>query len=231
MESFYGGERGFSFEIVKTFSSKSAMVTEFKKGSSYTEVNYNEYVLIDSGNKNDTSRGDIYRRGYDYNNSDGGAIYISNIAGPDGNAPMLELDTYSNVESRHQQNPSDKYGSGNCTVANGNLLPGKTSTGTFNDSIQYNYCSERDENLTDTNVYMGFKIPYPVIEFTSLDSGESGDDQVTRQDDGSHPFYAKYKINTNTGTISITGPSNNENASRAATELSKNGGIWFVTES
>ena len=73
--SFYGGRRGASFVIVKNYPSIAEMVKAFRQGGSYKVVNYDEYVLIDTVNKNDKDNGKIYRRGYDYNNDLGGAIY------------------------------------------------------------------------------------------------------------------------------------------------------------
>lgn len=80
--SFYGGKPGSSFAVVQNFSSVSLMVENFAKGPNYTDVNYDEYVLINTVTKTDPDNGKIYRRGYDYTDSMGGAIYIGTIAGP-----------------------------------------------------------------------------------------------------------------------------------------------------
>lgn len=102
MESFYGGRQGFSFIIVKSFSSISEMIDNFKKGPLYTEIHYNEHILINTINKNDPDNGKIYRRGYDYTNELGGAIYVGTVVGPAGPAPMLELTTIEQVKSKQQ---------------------------------------------------------------------------------------------------------------------------------
>lgn len=80
--SFYGGKPGSSFTVVQNFSSVSLMVENFAKGPNYTDVNYDEYVLINTATKTDPDNGKIYRRGYDYTDNMGGAIYIGTIAGP-----------------------------------------------------------------------------------------------------------------------------------------------------
>ena len=83
-ESFYGGRRGASFIIARTFASKEEMITEFQKGSVYKEVKFDEYVLINSDNKAYPENGNVYKRGYDYTNDVGGAVYIGRFSGPTG---------------------------------------------------------------------------------------------------------------------------------------------------
>ena len=134
--SFYGGRRGASFVIVKSYKTIKApaednlgfnkiirmdlglaedaeistenrekwladncMVYCFSQGGAYKTVNYDEYVIIDTYNKNDIDNGKIYRRGYDYTNvENGGAVYIGQIVGPAGMAPHTELKEYDAVE-------------------------------------------------------------------------------------------------------------------------------------
>ena len=52
MSNFYGGKDGRSFIIVKEFQSIHEMVEKFKLGPVYTEVNFDEYVLINTVNNN-----------------------------------------------------------------------------------------------------------------------------------------------------------------------------------
>jgi len=65
--SFYGGRKGASFVIVKSYPDIPTMVAAFKQGTAYTIVNFDEYVLINAVNKNHPDNGKIFRRGYDYN--------------------------------------------------------------------------------------------------------------------------------------------------------------------
>jgi hypothetical protein len=65
--SFYGGEKGTSFVIVKNYPDVPTMCEDFRKGESFTEVNYDEYVIINTANKNHADNGKVFRRGYDYN--------------------------------------------------------------------------------------------------------------------------------------------------------------------
>jgi hypothetical protein len=71
--SFYGGRRGASFIIAKSYESIAAMIADF--GTDNCSVGYDEYVMISPSNTNDTDNGKLYRRGYS-SNSLNGAIYI-----------------------------------------------------------------------------------------------------------------------------------------------------------
>ncbi len=73
MYSFYGGRPGNSFIIITTYRSIKDMVNQFKKGPDYTAVHYDEYVMINTDNKNDPDNGKIYRRGYNFTDENGGA--------------------------------------------------------------------------------------------------------------------------------------------------------------
>lgn len=204
MYSFYGGRPGAPFVIVKSFPSVDAMKTAFKDGSSYTEVHYDEYVIINTENKNDPTNGNIYRRGYDFNNNMSGAEYIGTIVGPSGNSPHLEMTTYNDVITKTNQEGASAHSGTGSYAPTTNLIAGKDQNGNFNDTIQWAYCSVRDIDNNDTTAYIGFKIPYPVIEFeTSMVSPYNQDKtindnhniSINRADDTTHPFYEKWHIN------------------------------------
>lgn len=100
--SFYGGKEGRSYHIVQKYDSIESMVTLFQQGGQYTTVNFGEYVIIDTTNKNDSDNGRLYRRGFDYlqpidltkkEEPGAGAIYIGQIRGPSGGAPALVAST------------------------------------------------------------------------------------------------------------------------------------------
>lgn len=211
--SFYGGRRGASFVIVKKFASISDMVAAFSQGGSYKTVNYDEYVLIDTVSKNDTDNGKIFRRGYEYNNEIGGAIYMGQIVGPAGYSPHVELKTIAEVEAvQERDNFTYRRGTGSYAPSE-NLVPGKYIDNTlvkYNDKITWAYCSVRDENEADTTVHVGFKFPYTVIEYeansvnpyyhrSNNTSDFINENLVERIDDETHPFYEKWHINVPKG--------------------------------
>ena len=58
--SFYGGRRGHSFVIVKNYPDIPSMVSDFTSGGSFTEVNFDEYVIINTVSKNHPDNGKIF---------------------------------------------------------------------------------------------------------------------------------------------------------------------------
>ena len=206
MDSFYGGKPGVSFIIVRTYKTVEEMATYFKQGPSYSTVHYDEHVLINTENKNNPENGRIYRRGYDFTNELGGAIYVGTIVGPAGRAPMLELTTIDDVNSKQAEEGFDiRKGEGSYSPTNGNIVPGKTDGGIFNDEIEWAYCSVRNANDEDSTAYIGFKIPYTVIDFTAntvspyYNRNNNTADFINqnlseRTDDKTHPFYEKWNF-------------------------------------
>ena len=205
--SFYGGRRGASFVIAKRYSTIAEMIAVFSKGGEYKTVNYDEYVLIDTENKNDKDNGKIYRRGYDYNNSMGGAVYEGQIVGPAGMAPHTEMHTIDEVEQIQEREGFEyRRGNGSYSKAENNLIPGKyieSGSGVikYNDSITWAYCSVKDKNSHESTAHIGFKFPYTIIDYTTAlvspydNSGNYADtSKATRTDDGTHPFYEKWNI-------------------------------------
>ena len=210
--SFYGGRRGASFVIATTFKSINQMVTAFKQGGAYKTVNYDEYVLITPDNLNDKDNGKLFRRGMDYNNDMGGAIFEGQIVGPSGPAPHTLMTTIAEVDRITTEDGlvDDKGNTYRRTegkyAPTVNLLPGAKGTvanRTFDDdtdSIQWAAVSVRDANSHESTVHIGFKFPYPVIDFatqsvSTYNSGNYADTtKAERIDNEQHPFFEKWKI-------------------------------------
>ena len=162
--------------------------------------------MINTVNKNDPDNGKVYRRGYDFTNTMGGAEYIGTIVGPAGKAPMLKMTTVADVKSKHASEGYDeRFSSGEYSPTGGNLVPGKTGSGTFNDAITWACCSIRNENDEDATAYIGFTFPYTVIDYETSQiepyvAGRYADtSSATRVDDGKHPFFEKWRINVPKG--------------------------------
>lgn len=214
MYSFYGGRPGNSFTIIASFPTVKTMVDEFKKGPNYTEVHYDEHVIINTEDKNNPTNGQIYRRGYDYSNDMGGAELIGTIVGPAGKAPLLTMDDYDSINAMQGTEGLVDDGEGHYlsmktkgqlaissdqNETNG-LVPGKWVEGPndtikFNDTIKWVSYSFRDRQGRDTIAHVGFKIPYPVIDFETSNIDFWDSIGTTRTDDKTHPFYEKWKIN------------------------------------
>lgn len=196
MYSFYGGRPGAPFVIIKSFGSVSDMNDAFSGGSGYTDVHYDQYVIIDTTDKNNENNGKIYRRGYN------GAEYIGQIVGPAGPAPNLVLTNDLTVPQGTNPNLTAN-GSYNKTL--NNLVPGKyTENGQekFNDEIKWISYSIKDANSTETTAYIGFKIPYTVFDVSVEPADTPYDDptvtqqkRIDSEDEGvSHPFYENWKF-------------------------------------
>lgn len=204
-ESFYGGKAGTPFVIAKSYNSVNAMIADFAKGPALTAVQYGEHVIINTEDKNNSNNGALYRRGYDYNNSMGGAIYVGTIVGPSGKAPMFELTTIENIkEITFKDSDEVRQGEGAWNISNKSLVPGKADS-EFNDDIAWSYITIRDQHGTDTTAWVGIKIPYHVIEMDAQSvsayynrDNETADfkntNLVERDDDQAHPFYSHWFV-------------------------------------
>ena len=194
--SFYGGRRGASFVIVEKFKSIQEMINAFKQGGNYKTVNYDEYIIIDTENKNNQDNGKIYRRGYDYNNDIGGAIYEGQIVGPSGPAPKVEFSTFDEIDTLNIPNESEVINSEGSVE----LIPGKDGNN-YNDSIKYKAVSIRTKNADDSKVVIGFKVPYTVFDFTTesvepynTDGDYIDTSAIIHDKNENHPFYEKWNI-------------------------------------
>lgn len=204
-ESFYGGKAGTPFVIAKSYNSVNAMIADFAKGPALTAVQYGEHVIINTEDKNNSNNGALYRRGYDYNNSMGGAIYVGTIVGPSGKAPMFELTTIENIkEITFKDSDEVRQGEGAWNIPNKSLIPGKTDS-EFNDDIAWSYITIRDQQGIDTTAWVGIRIPYHVIEMDAQSVSayynrdkETADfknvNLVERDDDQAHPFYSHWFV-------------------------------------
>ena len=182
--SFYGGHEGRPLILKGSFKTVKEMVDAFGDPTSKI-IEFGEYAIIASDNRNNPENGRIYRRGKDYANITGtkitawkeengvfvvdetvttanGAEYVSQIVGPGGDAPFLHLVKINDKNLQIPQGDDDvnkQYGSGSFSTANNNLVSGKTKN-----TIDWKYCSIRNEQNNTTNAYIGFTVPYTVIE-------------------------------------------------------------------
>ena len=184
---------GLSFQVETELA--EGMVQCFKKGGSSTsEVNYGEYVLIDTHTDmlrlNDFENGQVFRRGMDYDNELGGAEYIGTIVGPQGLSPSLDMDSYNEVLK------TEGAKKGAYTLEKGDLVAGFNGIN-YNDEIQYSWANLRDERGNVETCLFGFKFPYLVLEiFAEATTPYISDVEnlAERLDDGEHPFYENWKI-------------------------------------
>ena len=234
MDSLYGGKQGISFVIKASFSSIDEMADAFGRGGNYTDVWYWEYCLIDTPNKNDKDNGKIFRRGLDYQNEMGGAIYVGQIVGPSSGTPYFQMMSIDDVQEKaerelgeyeYRRYPYD-YDERNqeflttdgidpdrdigifdfSTAYDTSLVPGKyvnNGRTQYHDTIRWTWCNIRKDNAdADSWFYVGFEIPYTVIDYSIHQvspydsSGNVLTDatEIDRVDDGTHPFYEHWDL-------------------------------------
>lgn len=215
MESFYGGRPGASFVIVKTFETIDAMKKAFIKGTSYNEVYFDEYVTIyNTTEQGYKYNGNVYRRGYNLNNGLGGAEYVGNITGPAGPATTIEFFPYNQI-NHSTEGFTDKHIYGNVETEKPSiideyiapyqgqdaidLIPGaqmneQGNYTNFNDNIFYRYCSVLDTQNKINVLKIGFKMPYPIFNFsvTSIDADQPI--EINKVDNGTHKFFHNWNL-------------------------------------
>lgn len=211
------------------------MVNKFQQGGSYTDVNYGQYVIIDTIlNKNhysDELNGLLYRRGFDYNeaatqatrprkddkdqhdnwiyyyhedpqdpqsplifntplwtanwrkyveNPGGGAIYIGQIVGPQGDAPELHGIRWSDLASL----------STSASIDLDPLLPG-----TELNKIQFGWATIKDSDGNVTGANIAFNIPYTVTQLIA--PYDDNTYYASFEEDAAstaNPFYYKWNV-------------------------------------
>ena len=201
-ESFYGGRQGASFVIVRRYSSIEEMLNDFKDGGITTQkVNYGEYVIIDTNDKNNKENGCVYRRGMNIN-AEGtdpikdpgkGAEYIGQIVGPEGSIKNIEIDSYDPTAI----GPDGGTGEYTPSIENNGLVPGSS-----NDAINYSQMNVKNAETGHIEKYLiGFQFPYfeqdQVTELISpynLPQNLIEDiTDITGHPNG-RPFYREYKL-------------------------------------
>lgn len=175
MMSFYGGRRGQSFNIERTFSTTNDVTSE-----ALQSINLGGYYLV----QNDSQYGynAVYKRTLD------GSQFIAKLVqdvatvNPE-NSLVLSLNTYNNV-SEHSSDST--YGDGEYNASSG------MTSGATRDTILYN--SYYDQNL-QRNI-IGLDIPYPVIDMTAnVLPLEQITDFIVKDTQASRNFYTKYILN------------------------------------
>ena len=165
------------------------MVQCFRKGTkSASEVNYGEYVLIDTmlnmHCQNDPDNGKVFRRGMDVLSPLAGAEYIGQIVGPQGDSPEVDILHYDEVIKRnpHSQktyNPID-----------GDIVPGSYvigSTRFYEDDIKYVYATVKDAHGNVKGCEIGFRLPTLVQDFEA-----NSINPYTKREAGTSGFDSKY---------------------------------------
>ena len=180
------------------------MVNCFSKGGAYTDVNYGEYVIIDTilnlHRYNDPQNGLLYRRGFQYNqiieNSTyqypgGGAIYVGQIVGPPGKNTLIKAANWTQPSEQQEQEEEDLSSS---SIAN--LIPGIIvgSPATFNKDITLKVINTKDSYGNIESAQLQFQTPYPVIRL----SAQSVNILANSTAEVTHSYYSETGQSTST---------------------------------
>lgn len=221
--SFYGGRRGASFVLKKSYPTIPAMTSAFANPNN-PDVGFDEYAIIDNQNRNHPDNGKVFRRGYNYGSEQEiaywdeenptaastvqshGAILIGKISGPAGRAPNVKLVPMSSVTTAANNHAGSVPHSVLLPVNSGQItmVPGKIpmSENEYNDNIKYESVTVRTDMQDDSTVYAGFEVPYPVIDFVASSTSAYVDPTITPDSDNyssetglwNHPFYNKWNL-------------------------------------
>ena len=225
MSSFYGGKEGRTYHIVARFDSVHQMVVQFQKGGAYTDANYGEYVLIDTiknlNQRSNPQNGLLFRRGFDYNESEAtkpdiesSEFYDENnnliknlwnkawsdwVAAPGGGAIYV-----GQIVGSTGQSPevipvvwNDDFA---ISAVKGDFSKGKevdeqTGDISYHDDVRIGHVTVKDEDGNITGAELAFDIPSTVFE-ASIASSDAYAEAGVEEDDISknHPFYYKWNF-------------------------------------
>lgn len=206
-----GNDDGSSISWEKPYELAEGMKQCFEqRGVTTSEVNYGEYVLIDTATDmlegEDKDNGKIFRRGVDFDNEFAGAEFIGCILGPRGKTPDLDMDSYTKIDSMlaaasdnilEEQIAYRFGGKGSYTTTSQDIVPGRVGD-EFNDKIDYAWIDIRDESENLKTCLIGFKFPYLVLEFitSQIEPYNLPENLITRATDDTqeHPYYNKWHL-------------------------------------
>ena len=191
-ESFYGGRRGASVVIVKSYDSVAEMQAEFD--SVECTVDYDNYVVVNT-NVDGIESSVLYRRTLD------GPVKVgtlgSSSGGGGGTSSGGILDLVLTIPSSV---PTPIDGQGEYSKTNKSLVPGyytdEEGNPVYNDSIKWVYTNIISEDGTSSKTYVGFTFPYSIVDFEAslVDKNDENNPVIKRIDDGAHPFYNKWAL-------------------------------------
>ncbi len=191
-ESFYGGRRGASVVIVKSYDSIAEMQAEFD--SVECTVDYDSYVVVNTS-VDGIESSVLYRRTLD------GPVKVgtlgSSSGGGGGTSSGGILDLVLTIPSSV---PTPIDGQGEYSKTNKSLVPGyytdEEGNPVYNDSIKWVYTNVISEDGTSSKTYVGFTFPYSIVDFEAslVDKNDENNPVIKRIDDGAHPFYNKWAL-------------------------------------
>lgn len=182
MQSFYGGRRGQSFELVRTYPSIVAMSQDF--ASPNCTVYYGQYVTIDS---KDSDRGKIFKRTGNLGNGLSGAVLVGTLPNQEGISSSLVIKAYNSIQDGEDLTLSP---------ANEDLIDGSIQEDSL--GIRYKVIDNPETNQAETQ--LGLKLPYNVINWY-IDPRPSAK-QIQIEEEYKKPFHQAYLL---TSPVALNG--------------------------
>lgn len=214
--SFYGGQDARPFVIKNKFSSVEDMVTAFSIGLVYTDVNFEDYVLIETEHKNNPENGMIFRRGYDVNSNryiDSYEVVSEKVNGVERVVAFVLRENDDRLKaygaeyigtivgpaggaphldfSQEYDKIQTTKGHEDCIV--GSFKP-KLVSGKTNNEIKGKWYSVRTKDNESTTVFISFEIPYTVFDFTAESISAYNQPTTTRNTKSTNYFYEEWKL-------------------------------------
>lgn len=194
--NFYGGQKGDSFVIAKSYKSISEMQTQIKTD---TNVSYGQYVLIDTTETDlsDKDNGKLYRKTSD---NDNGYVLCGQIVGPRGSCPTVKFidkdEAFSKEESSNYVESDVKIE----RVAGAEIKDNKPIS--YNDEIEVKALSlkspsdNHDDDSQSTDLQIKLTVPTTSFSATinnDLDAYKKPSAEISYPEED-HPFYANLDI-------------------------------------
>ena len=190
--SFYGGKEGRTYNLVAHYDSIEQMINLFSQGGSYTDANYNEYVIIDTNQKTNPENGIIYRRGFNYTeevkqapnredyfdkdrvfDKESYEVDFKNyIKAPGGGAIYVgqivgPTGDSPSIELLDWSAFETKTSDDNTIILGKQIFTPSRPSGQDQNYTRYGYCNITDSNGNITGAYLAFDFPYTVFEMSA----------------------------------------------------------------
>ena len=95
-------------------------------------------------------------------NPGGGAIYVGQIVGPQGESPELDMVDWDTFEEEYLHSDTTDPAKGEIEISR---RPGFTTEGGYADDVKYGWCNIRDEQNNIYGAVLAFDMPYTVFKY------------------------------------------------------------------
>lgn len=180
MESFYGGQQGFSFVVKRNPASDNGYfnnLNDINTAIATGDLRYGDYAIVTgltgTGNSYNSEHGDLYRI-----NTKNQPERVANISHPALSTLIKGFNSFNNNVDVSQ-------------TTSINFLDLNLSKQQSTLDLSWEY---EEDNGVITGIRIGIKAPQPVIEFTIAES-DNYKKTITETSDNNYPFYKTFQVN------------------------------------